>query len=300
MYARETKSSFEIECEPLGQARQKRFIELLHDVPKRDFLNKGALVELQGKIVDPRFANTGYRDTINEQNYVGTALSPGDEELDFVPPKPGDISELMDEFLIASQRMLESEIHPVIVAAAIAYPFVFLHPFSDGNGRLHRILIHYVLRRRHFGPDGVIFPVSAAMLQNSRRYDESLELFSGPSLTLIDYDVDQQGRLSVDGETKDLYRYIDCTEMAEALVEFVEATIEKELPSEIKFLCQYDQARTLMQRVVGLPNRHADLLIKLVRQNAGHLSKGKRNLPELLKDDEVLDLENAINQAFAD
>jgi Fic family protein len=208
----------------------------------------------------------------------------------------------MNEFLIASQRVLESEIHPVIAAAAIAYPFVFLHPFSDGNGRLHRVLIHYVLRRRHFGPDEVIFPVSAAMLQNSRRYDESLEVFSEPSLALIDYEVDPHGRLSVHGETKHLYRYIDCTEMAKALFEFVQVTIEKEFPSEIKFLRQYDQARVLMQQVVDLPNRHADLFIRLIRQNAGRLSKGKRKLSEFetLSDDEVASLENAVNQAFVD
>jgi Fic family protein len=302
LYARETKSSFEIEREPLGQTRQKRFIELLRDVPKRDFLNREALVELQGRIVDPRFANAGYRDSINEQNYVGTTQSPGDEQIHFIPPKPGDISDLMNEFLIASQRMLESEIHPVIVAAAIAYPFVFLHPFSDGNGRLHRVLIHYVLRKRHFGPDEVIFPVSAAMLQNSRRYDESLEVFSEPSVALIDYDLDPQGRLSVNGETKDLYRCIDCTEMSEALFEFVQVTIEKELPSEIQFLRQYDQARILMQQVVDLPNRHADLLIRLVRQHSGRLSKGKRKLSEFeaLTDDEITSLENAVSQAFAD
>lgn len=302
LYARETKSSFEIEHEPLGQVRQKRFMELLHDVPNRDFLNREALVELQARIVDPRFANAGYRDSINEQNYVGTTLSPGDEQINFIPPKPGDIAELMNEFLIASQRMLGSEIHPVIVAAAISYPFVFLHPFSDGNGRLHRVLIHYVLRKRHFGPDEVIFPVSAAMLQNSRRYDESLEVFSEPSLDLIDYDLDQQGRLSVSGDTKDLYRYVDCTQMAEALFEFVEVTVEKELPSEIKFLRQYDKARALMQQVVDLPNRHADLLIRLVRQNAGRLSKGKRKLSEFerLTDDELTSLEDAISQAFPD
>lgn len=140
------------------------------------------------------------------------------------------------------------------------------------------------------------------MLQNSRRYDESLEVFSEPSLDLIDYDLDQQGRLSVSGDTKDLYRYVDCTQMAEALFEFVEVTVEKELPSEIKFLRQYDKARALMQQVVDLPNRHADLLIRLVRQNAGRLSKGKRKLSEFerLTDDELTSLEDAISQAFAD
>src|SRR5260221_5220735 len=208
----------------------------------------------------------------------------------------------MNEFLTASRRILESEIHPVIAAAAIAYSFVFLHPFSDGNGRLHRVLIHYVLSKRHFGPDEAIFPVSAAMLQDSRRYDESLEVFSQPSLALVDYELDQQGRLSVNGVTQVHYRYIDCTAMAEALFGFVQTTIEKELPAEIKLLRQYDQARTLMQQVVDLPNRHADLFIRLVRQNGGRLSKNKRKMPEfaVLMPERSSALEAALGQAFTD
>ena len=85
------------------------------------------------------------------------------------------------------------------------------------QGRLgHRFLIHYVLSKRHFGPDKVIFPVSAAMLQNSRKYDESLEAFSEPSLALIEHELEQDGRLLVHSQTKDLYRYIDCTVMGRA------------------------------------------------------------------------------------
>jgi hypothetical protein len=138
------------------------------------------------------------------------------------------------------------------------------------------------------------------MLQNSRKYDESLEAFSVPSLDLIEYDLDQQGQLTVHGQTKDLYRYIDCTVMAEALFAFVQTTIEKELPAEIQFLRQYDQARSLIREVVELPNRHADLLIRLIRQNGGHLSQRNRGIPDFAKltPQEIHELESAIRQAF--
>ena len=36
-------------------------------------------------------------------------------------------------------------------------------------------------------------------------------------------------------DTRDFYRYVDCTFLAEALFSFVEETIEKELPAEIQF-----------------------------------------------------------------
>ena len=32
----------------------------------------------------------------------------------------------------------------LVKAAAAAFGFVYLHPFMDGNGRLHRFLIHHV------------------------------------------------------------------------------------------------------------------------------------------------------------
>ena len=73
----------------------------------------------------------------------------------------------------------------VIAAAVITYSFVFLHPFSDGNGRLHRFLIHYVLAYRGFAPDGVVFPISATLLSRPQDYDASLESFSKALMPLV-------------------------------------------------------------------------------------------------------------------
>ncbi len=70
------------------------------------------------------------------------------------------------EGLIAShERMGSGGVSAVIHAAAVAYGFVFLHPFEDGNGRIHRFLIHNILARHGFTPAGIIFPVSASMLK---------------------------------------------------------------------------------------------------------------------------------------
>jgi hypothetical protein len=80
----------------------------------------------------------------------------------------------------------------------------------------------------------------------------------------------------------------------------VKETIEKELPAEILFLQQYDTARRLMREVVDLPNRHADLFVRLCLQNNGTLSKVKRQLPEYAKltNKEITGLEAAVAEAF--
>lgn len=226
LYTKETKSSYAIERETPDQKRSQKFADALRDASKRDYLLKDTLVALQQAIVDPRFANNGWRDTINEQNYVGRSVSLTEEEVHFIAPRPQDLPELMPAYLDASRRILNSGVHPVIAAALIAYPFVFLHPFTDGNGRLHRF------------------------------------------------------RMTVLNDTRDFYRYVDCTFLAEMLFNFVEETIEKELPAEILFLQQYDTARRLMREVVDLPNRQADLFVRLCLQNNGTLSKANTPHPQ--------------------
>ena len=301
LYTRETKSSYAIEREAPDQKRAQKFADALREAAQRDYLLKEPLVTLQQAIVDPRFANQGWRDSIGEQNFVSRSVGMNEEEMHFIAPRPQDLAELMDAYLDASRRILYSDLHPVIAAAVVAYPFVFLHPFSDGNGRLHRFLIHYVLSFRRFAPDGVVFPISATMLHRPQDYDASLESFSKPLLPLIEYKLDFQGRMTVADDTRDLYRYMDCTTLTEILFSFVEETIEKELPAEILFLQQYDTARKLMREVVDLPNRHADLFVRLCLQNQGAISKSKRQLPEyaVLSNDEIAGLEAAVAEAFA-
>jgi Fic/DOC family len=300
LYTKETKSSYAIERETPDQKRAHRFAEALREAPQSDYLLKDTLVKLQQVIVDPRFANAGWRDTVGEQNYVGRSVGLTEEEVHFVSPRADDVADLMAEFLEASRRTLNSDVHPVIAAAAIAFPFVFLHPFSDGNGRVHRFLIHYVLSYRRFAPDGVVFPISATMLHRPQDYDACLESFSKPLLPLVEYSLDAHGRMTVHNDTRDLYRHVDCTFIAETLFSFVEETIDKELPAEILFLKQYDAARSLMRAVVDLPNRQADLFIRLCRQNNGSLSKSKRQIPEFaaLTDAEISGLEAAAVKAF--
>lgn len=39
----------------------------------------------------------------------------------------------------------KKELHPVVIAALLHYKFVRIHPFDDGNGRISRLLMNYVL-----------------------------------------------------------------------------------------------------------------------------------------------------------
>ena len=300
LYTKETKSSFAIERLKPNAQRAEKFARLLSGAGESDYLNKKALVDLQTGIVESEYALNNYRHSGGEQVYVGESISFTEQRVHFVAPRQDDISELMKEYLIASHLILESTCHPIIAATLISYVFVFLHPFPDGNGRIHRFLIHHVLAKMKFVPEGVIFPVSAIMLNRSRDYDESLERFSRDLLPLIDYEMDERSRMTVLNETDAHYRYIDMTPICGFLFSFVEETIEEEMPAEVDFLINYDKARAEMRDVLDMPNRIADLFLRLCLQNEGKLSKAKRKLPEYIDmDDSVIEhLEEVVRNSF--
>jgi Uncharacterized conserved protein len=79
--------------------------------------------------------------------------------------KPDDIHTLMSGLIESHKRIKAGNVSPIIHATAIAYGFVFLHPFEDGNGRIHRFLIHNILALGKMVPHGLMFPVSAIMLK---------------------------------------------------------------------------------------------------------------------------------------
>lgn len=296
LYTKETKSSFEIEHIDPNPTRTERFIALLQMAESEDFCEKPRLIELQNRIVDPRFRVSDYR---TNQNYVGQTVAWKRERIHYACPKPEDLASLMEGLIAAHRRMERGEVSVVAHAAAVAYGFVFLHPFEDGNGRIHRFLIHNVLARRGFTPEGIMFPVSASMLKELANYDASLEAFSRPLMALVEYTLDEEGRMTIQNDTARWYRYIDMTPQVESLFQFIERTINKELVEELAFLANYDHAKKAIQEIVDMPDRQIDLFIRVCLQNNGRLSARKRtSLFGFLSDDEIVRMEQAVQAAY--
>jgi Fic family protein len=206
----------------------------------------------------------------------------------------------MEGFINLVNRLGQDSVDSVVSAATCAFAFVYLHPFEDGNGRLHRLIIHYLLTRTGFSPHGIIFPVSSVMLAELRDYDDCLESFSKQLLPLIDFDLHDDGELTVNNQTADHYKYFDATKMAEYLYAVIEKTIEVDLVNELEFISHYDLAKSEIKEIVDMPDNKIDLFIKLSLDNHGALSKTKRkNFFSFLTDTEVTKLEEIIKKTFA-
>ena len=296
LYSKETKSSFEIEHIKPNSSRTERFITLLQLAEREDFCEKAKLIDLQNRIADPRFTESGYR---LSQNYVGETVAWQKERIHFACPKPEDLPDLMEGLIVLHQRMEGGGLCAVVHAAAVSYGFVFLHPFEDGNGRIHRFLIHNILARRGFTPKGIMFPVSAAMFKNPAGYNDSLEAFSRPLMTFVEYSLDEEGRMTVHNDTARWYRYADMTPQAEALFRFIAQTIDTELVGELDFLANYDKTRMALLEIVDIPDRQIDLFIRFCLENNGKLSARKRSSHFYsLSDDEIARMEQAMQAAY--
>lgn len=294
LYTKETRSSFEIEREKPTTDRVKHFVAALrraHDWPN---LTHADLIALQNLIVvDPRSRDRDFRDV---QNYVGSS-----REVALVSPRPEDLRALMAGWLTMLGRLLAADVDAVVAAAAASFSFVYLHPFEDGNGRIHRFLIHYVLAQKRFTPPGGLVPVSAAMLARMKEYDAALERFSVPLLARVRYDMDGEGRIEVLHDSSGYYRYPDLTAQAEALYGWVAQSIEEDVPKELMFMLAYREARRRVAELVELPDRLADQFVLRVMEQRGRLSNNRRNKDfARLTTEEANKLEAAVRKAMAD
>ncbi len=297
LYNKETRSSFAIEHVKPNTSRTEKFIAALELAESEDFCEKERLIALQNRIVEQRFKDSDYRES---QNYIGQTVAFENEIIHFICPTPNDLPSLMAGLIDAHQRMKSGNVPPVVHAAVIAYGFVFLHPFEDGNGRIHRFLIHNILSLQGVVPYNLMFPVSAVMLANPVDYEMSLEAFSRPLLQLVDYRLDEVGKMTVENDTVCWYRYIDMTLQAEALYEFVTETIEKELVDELSFLVNFDHTKKAIQEIIGMSDRLIDLFVRLCLQNNGRcLSARKRSAYfDFLTDEELTAMEQAVKEGF--
>lgn len=294
---KDSQASFTIENETPSQDRIMRWGNAIREAGKTP-LSKDELIRLQHIVIGTsRFVKRGFRD---EGGFIGEHdRDTGVPIVEHVSAKSKDIDSLIAG-LIAYSKRTTNQIDPVSAAAALAFGFVFIHPFSDGNGRIHRYLIHHVLAENGYNPPGMIFPVSSSMLQRIDEYGAVLREYSQGILPFIKWEPTEDHNVRVLNPTADYYRYFDATHYVEFLYRCVKETIEHDLPEETRFLKKYDRFRSTVQNSIEMPDRTVFLLYGFLSQNGGRLSKRarEREFAEL-SEDEIEYFEKAYERFFA-
>lgn len=110
----------------------------------------------------------------NVQNYI-TLTENGKESILFTPSAPYEtpaaIDKICNEFNIAISRC---EVDPLILIAIFIHDFLCIHPFSDGNGRMSRLLTTLLLYRNGYMV-GKYISLESKIAENKNAYYDALE-----------------------------------------------------------------------------------------------------------------------------
>ncbi len=135
-------------------------------------------IEQLQHVIEPRL-EYGLR---QEQNWVGgTGWSPLRAE--FVPPPETEVRRLVEDL---ARFVTATEGNPVVRAAIAHAQFETIHPFTDGNGRTGRALIHTVLRRAD-ALRNTLIPISTVFAGNTDVYIAGLTSFRATPPRLDDW-----------------------------------------------------------------------------------------------------------------
>lgn len=287
---KDSKASFTIEGESPKSKRATRWGQAIGQAGVKDII-KEELIRLQQLVIEnSRFVDMGFR---QKGGFVGEHDRVTGEPLpEHISARCEDVEVLIDGLMETNKILLNNEIDAVLAATSIAFGFVFIHPFEDGNGRIHRYLIHHLLAKKNFAQQGMIFPVSASILDQINDYRKVLQSYSHPLLDFIEWKETKDHNIEVLNQTIDYYRYFDVTKQAEFLYDCVNDTIEHIIPSEVSYLTRFDKFKSYVDDEFEMPDKLVSLLVRFLEQNDGKLSNRAREKEfESLNKEEVTDIE---------
>ena len=294
---KDSQASFTIEGESPGTKRALRWGKAIGEAGKNP-LSKEEFLRLQGIIIESkRFTKLGFR---TEGGFVGEHDRVTGEPIpEHISARWQDLEQLTDGLIQTAKYLEKEKFDPVLSATLIAFGFVFIHPFSDGNGRIHRFLIHHILAKSGLTQQGVIFPVSASILDKIDEYRIILESYSHPIMELAEWESTPDHNVKVLNETIDFYRYFDATRQAEFLYDCVFDTINRIIPEEVDYILKYDKFKRFIDDKFEMPNKLAATLVRFLEQNNGKLSKRARTKEfSKLEDIEAGNIEKMFAEIF--
>jgi len=115
----------------------------------------------------------------------GEAVYDGDKQIFMAPPHKL-VPELMGNLFKWMQKEKDN-INPLILSSIFHYEFVFIHPFSDGNGRTARLWQTVILA--HWEKAFIYMPIESMIKKNQQEYYTAIQNCndSGESTEFIEF-----------------------------------------------------------------------------------------------------------------
>ncbi|MCQ2550937.1 MAG: Fic family protein [Clostridia bacterium] len=123
----------------------------------------------------------------------------------FMAPSEKLVPELMGN-LFSWMKESKDNIHPLILSSVFHYEFVFIHPYTDGNGRMARLWQTTILS--NWNPVFKYLPIENQILENQQSYYDAIAAchVEGDSTKFIEFILDMiDNALSIILESKDKY-----------------------------------------------------------------------------------------------
>lgn len=158
----------------------------------------------------------------------------------FMAPPARFVPQLMEE-LFDWMKEAQSSVHPLILSSVFHYEFVFIHPFSDGNGRMARLWHTAILSK--WKPVFEYIPIESQIEKFQNEYYEAIARchVAGESTIFIEFMLSQIDRILDDIS-------VQISEKNEQLSEYI-----KKLLAAMEYDIPYT-SRTLMEKL-GLKSR---------------------------------------------
>ncbi len=104
----------------------------------------------------------------------------------FIAPKPDLVMDLIND-LFNYIKENKDKINPLILSSVFHYEFVFIHPFSDGNGRMARLWQNIILS--HWKEVFVYLPIESLIKKYQKEYYKVIDACnnSGESTKFIEF-----------------------------------------------------------------------------------------------------------------
>lgn len=314
---RESTASFAIEKEVGETNRIQRFAQVIatwtgHDVPpsqrtddagdigpaSKGILSDQRLASLQKAILgDSAFiTHHGYRKSpvfLGQKSHYSQVVH-------YLAPPAEDVAAMLEGIETFLDRTRFQS--PVLRAAIASFGFVYVHPLSDGNGRVHRFLINDILRRDGATTEDIILPVSVAINADPtsrREYDQVLDTISTPLMGEIRADISFSASPQTypDGVKSDLvfgdndrarptWRYGNYVPHVIYMAKVIDTTIVHHMRDEAIYLRNHDNARLALKEICEMPDPMADKIIRSVTENNAESvgNKLRKQYPDVTDD----------------